>query len=222
MRILVSKKPETLARAVGESVYRQHLGLLMSAPRSRYTTEMEDIVWGMDNGRFVCWNASDRSWHPDRWDRHAFIRLMEAKRHIPGCRFVVAPDVLCNAQATIEEFFTWRDLIRGYGYPVALAAQDGVTLGMIPWGAFDALFIGGSNAFKFSLVCRVIIYQARRQGLWVHWGRASTSNFLHYCKTLQVNSIDGSAFARFQNNRLPKMLQVLAHDQLSLFNWRFP
>lgn len=182
---------------------------------------MNDVVWGMDNGRFACLEYPHRTWHPERWDRDAFLDLLAAKRHLTGCRFVVAPDVLFNFEATVREFWQWREVIAAQGYPVALALQDGSRAAMIPWGAFDALFIGGTNAMKFSDETRRIVRQAKRAGLWVHWGRASTPNVLHYCRVIGCDSVDGSALARFQRHRLPEALAALQVEQLPLFeDWR--
>jgi len=217
MRIFISKKPETLARFVGRSTYDAYLGCMMVPPQSSYITNM-DIVWGMDNGRFVCLDFDKRTWHPDRWDRDSFMRMIERKRDIPGNKFVVAPDVLLNAQATTTEYQQWHEIIREQGYPVAYSIQDGITHNLVPWDTMDALFVGGSNKVKFSKTCRAIVHEAKARGMWVHWGRASTAGFINYAKTIGCDSVDSSAFARFTNKELPTAIQLLKHNQLALFD----
>lgn len=59
------------------------------------------------------------------------------------CRFAVAPDVVADPVATLDRSLPWLPLIRELGYPVALAAQNGLTELDIPWGEFDVLFLGG-------------------------------------------------------------------------------
>jgi hypothetical protein len=157
------------------------------------------------------------TWHSEWWNQYAFENLINARVPTARCKFVVAPDVIMNADATLTDFWHWRDYIQVLGYPVAYAAQDGATVENTPFGAFDALFIGGSNAFKFGPDCRAIVERAKWFGCWVHWGRASTPGFIHYAKALGCDSIDSSAFARFTEDRLPRALPLLTHTQHSLF-----
>jgi hypothetical protein len=221
MRILISKKPETIAREVGADVYRDHLGLLQSAPDSYYLTEMV-TDWGMDNGRFKCMDFDTFDWDITEWDKDAFIKLLyRGASNLSTCKFVCVPDVLFNARATTKDFWQWLPFIRNLGYPPAYAIQDGVTLDMIPWGACDALFIGGTNRLKFSRKLAHIVRIAKHLGLYVHWGRASTPKFINHARSIGCDSIDSSAFARFSRDRLPGGLTALNHHQPDLFNeWR--
>lgn len=199
------------------SVYNQHLGLMQVPPNSRYLTNMS-VVWGMDNGRFACFDRPTQTWHAERWNRGAFLDLLATRRDLAGCRFVVAPDVFMNAQATTHEFWVWRDFITDRGYPVAYALQDGATFDMVPWGACDALFIGGSNAAHFGETVRAIVHAAKRLEMWVHWGRGSTPTFLHYARAIGCDSCDSSAFARFTNDRLTPIIPELEVKQAVLFS----
>lgn len=217
MRILISKQPEQIIKQTGREVYDQHLGCLMVPPKHGTITKIQ-MTWGMDNGRFVCLDFINRTWHPEKWNKSAFIGMLYNKRHIPGCQFVCAPDVLLNAQETTNEFWDWRDFIANLGYPVAYALQDGLTLDLVPWGACDALFVGGSNNLKFSSVCRNAVRLAKQFGMYVHWGRASTPNFINYAKVIGCDSIDSSAFARYTRNRLFRAIKNLEVDQLPLFS----
>lgn len=177
-------------------------------------------MWGMDNGRYICMDWDTMTWKPKRWNLDAFLDLLETRQTLPGCKFVVAPDVIMNARATTDEFWCWSEFIRNLGYPVAYALQDGVTPSTVPWGACDAIFIGGSNAMKFSAVVRTIVHHAKRDELWVHWGRGSTPTFLHYARAIGCDSCDSSAFARFTNDRLTPILPELEIKQHVLFkNW---
>ena len=187
-------------------------------PNSRYLTNMS-VVWAMDNGRFACFDQPTQTWRAERWNRGAFLDLLATRRDLPGCVFVVAPDVFMNAQATTHEFWNWRAFIVGQGYPVAYALQDGVTPALVPWGACDALFIGGSNAVHFSETTRRIIRTAKRHGLWVHWGRGSTPTFIHYARAIGCDSCDSSAFARFTDDRLTPILPELDITQHVLFDF---
>ena len=102
------------------------------------------------------------------------------------------------------------DLVRGL--------PDGITHDLVPWGAFDALFIGGGNVHKFGATLLEIIRIAKGFGLWVHWGRSSTPPIIHYCKTIGCDSVDGSAMARFVDDRLKPVLPSLTTKQHVLFS----
>jgi hypothetical protein len=95
-------------------------------------------VWAIDNGAY------------SGLDHAAFIRLLADAEGVPGCKFVAAPDVVGDAAATLSLFVVWGRMIRALGYPVALVAQDGLTVEATPWHGLDALFIGGTTAWKRS------------------------------------------------------------------------
>jgi hypothetical protein len=76
-----------------------------------------------------------REGRPFAVDNEAFTRGFDPARFLPflerlqpyrdQCLFVVIPDVVYDARATIERFRTWAPVVRRMGFPVAFAAQDG-------------------------------------------------------------------------------------------------
>lgn len=111
--------------------------------------------WAMDNGAFSGFDAG------------AFVRMLEAYHPYQAshsCRFVVAPDVVADAAATRKLWPFWSRLIRGLGYPVAFVAQDGLLHDVTPWNELDALFIGGSTAYKESGDARSLCGYAKAKG----------------------------------------------------------
>jgi hypothetical protein len=103
-----------------------------------------------------------------------------------GCLFAVAPDVLADAAATLhrEEISRMLGWIRHLGLPVAHVAQDGQEALPVPWDDFDALFIGGSTAWKLGPAARLLVAEAKARGQWVHMGRVNSLRRLRYASAI--------------------------------------
>jgi len=80
----------------------------------------------------------------------------------------------------------------------------------VPWGRFQALFVGGSTRWKLGPHAATLIREAKWCAKWVHVGRVNTLRRIAWCKALGVDSIDGSGFARFTRARLLMGLAALA------------
>lgn len=112
------------------------------------------------------------------------------------CVFVVAPDVVANAVATLDLFrwYAWR--IQSLGFPVALVAQDGLEgLRWPPTWAYDALFVGGTTAWKLSAAADWCIRRAMQAGKWVHVGRVNSQRRIRHLR------LDASRKARQRRKR---------------------
>jgi len=109
--------------------------------------------------------------------------------------FAVAPDVVGNARATLKQFGVWSHIIRSIGFPVALAAQDGLEDLEIPWDGFEALFVGGSTEWKLSEAVAELIREAKRRGKWTHMGRVNSTHRTSRLREF-VDSVDGTAWAK--------------------------
>jgi hypothetical protein len=142
------------------------------------------VPWAADNDGFNGVNES------------AFRAMLERLRGLPGCLFVAAPDVYCDAPATLANFARWRRELDGF--PVALVAQNGMRPADVPWSEIDALFIGGDDAFKLGPAGERLARVARERGKWLHVGRVNTMRRLRYCATLRADSVDGSKWARWK------------------------
>ncbi len=117
------------------------------------------LPWAVDNAAF------------SGFDAPAFLALLAKVAGRGGCRFVACPDVVGDARATLELFAVWQPLVRSLGLPVALVAQDGLTAEAVPWDRVDALFVGGSTAWKVGDAAAEVVRAAKRRGRWVHMGR---------------------------------------------------
>lgn len=136
--------------------------------------------YGLDNGCFT------------KFERKTWYRMVnEARSREPV--FVTLPDVVGSARRTLELFEIFAaDTI---GLPRALVLQDGIGEFAIPWGELSAVFVGGSDQFKFSPECVHACKAARILGKWVHVGRVNTVKRLSAWSDL-ADSIDGSGISK--------------------------
>jgi hypothetical protein len=150
-------------------------------------------------------------------DIRAFRAMCRRLRpHAERVLWVVAPDVVANAYATLVRFWLWRPLLTAYGLPVAYVAQDGQEGLPMPWEQIRCLFVGGSTVWKEGPHARALFREAKRRGLWVHVGRVSTQRRMRLFAWAGVDSIDSTAFSRWPDRHIPPALAVLRNVQLAL------
>lgn len=138
-----------------------------------------------------------------------------------GCRFAVAPDVVCDHEATYERSAPMLAPIRRVVGRVGYVAQNGATPENLPWGVFDALFLGGDTAWKLGGEARALVGAARDRGVWTHMGRVNSLVRLRYAKAIGCDSADGTYLAFGPDRNLPRLLGWLrlVNDQPPLFTW---
>jgi hypothetical protein len=196
---IVSKHRHHVIKYVTPSEYKQYFGLFTS-PSTRWDVSGYDL-WACDNDAFTGFDANQ------------FRRALDAYAdNVDTCRFIVCPDVICDAQATTRQFYAWYFEIKRYGYPIAYVLQNGVTLDMIPWAWVDCLFIGGDDKFKFSQVIRDIANEAKARHIWLHMGRVSSQYRIIYSKSIGCDSYDGTHYI-FEPANLKKHLPFLKTKQ---------
>ena len=129
----------------------------------------------------------------------AFLSLV--KRRLPvaaQCLFVVCPDVVGDAAATLLKWQLLRHLIPE-GYKVAFVAQDGATVKSIPWYHIDCLFLGGTDPWKDSIEAQLIVLEAKLRGKHVHVGRVNAYERYVLYRDLGADTCDGSGVARYDH-----------------------
>lgn len=127
--------------------------------------------------------------------------------------FVVAPDVVADADSTLLRFRFWRPVLDYYQLPIAFVAQDGQEDHPPPWDAIRCLFIGGSTRWKLGMHARRLIGEAKARGKWVHVGRVNTLRRMWLFSSLGVDSFDGTAFSKLPDKFIPWMLRRLTAQQ---------
>jgi hypothetical protein len=185
----------------GESVHPR-LGRLLQ-PRHTSSVELTaaaGIPWACDNDCF------------QGLDERKFMNMIDRVAGLPGCLFVTVPDVVGDAVATRAMFDQWAPELERRELPLAFVAQDGLTHDELRELAprLSALFMGGTTEWKESVVAAELAREAKRLGLWVHWGRVNTKRrFDLIVASGAADSFDGSKWARFRNTYLDNGLAWL-------------
>lgn len=144
--------------------YSDYFGYISGGDAIRKPALNKAKVWCMDNGMFT------GVFKEDKW-------LMQLELSLPWkskCAFVAIPDVIGNAEATIDQFVYYRNKVTGY--PIAFVTQDGIREheNKIPWDDFDAIFVGGTDKHKLGVEGRWVIEEAKKRDKWIHIGRVNS------------------------------------------------
>lgn len=167
---------------------RPDLGVMLQ-PGMGNAIPFRFVKWAADNGCF----AKGADFDSGDW----LEWLAGLRRHRETCLFAVAPDVLGDAEATLERAEPFLPTIRQLGFRVALVAQDGLeSIDSLPWDAFDVLFIGGTTEWKLSESAYAIGMTAKFHDKWVHMGRVNSLRRLRAATTSGFDSADGT-FLKF-------------------------
>lgn len=159
------------------------------------------VDWVADNGCYAGTYPGDDAY---------LTWLARRSIHRGRCAFATAPDVVGAAATTLARSAPMLARIRAAGFPVALVAQDGLEALPVPWGEFDALFLGGSTAWKLGPAAAGLAGEARRRGLFVHCGRVNSLRRLRYAAEIGCHSADGTYLAYGPDRNLPTLLGWLA------------
>lgn len=174
-------------------------GLLDCIVTPKQGQAIPDGAWFCaDNGVFGKGYPGDDLW----W---AWVQTLPREH----CRFVVAPDVVADAAATIIRSTPWLGRIRALGLPAAFVGQDGLQDLSVPWDDFDVFFIGGSTDWKIGPHARALAAEAKRRGKQVHMGRVNSLKRLDYAHLIGCDSTDGTFITFAPDANLPKMLRWL-------------
>lgn len=171
--------------------------LLPATWRSRETVESEGMPAAADNGAYSGFDEPQFRLLLDRWSGGPLL-------------WVCAPDVVADAAGTLALFDHWGPDLRSLGFSVALVGQDGMSTANVPWGEFDAFFVGGTTEWKLGADARALVAECNTQGIPVHMGRVNSLERLWYARQIGCDSVDGSGYAMFRRAVLLKHLAVLA------------
>lgn len=197
---------------------RADLGVLVTPLLPSYLGHVGDYPhWAIDNGAFS---------KAVPFDPCAFRELVAkagANPHRDRCLFVAVPDVVGDPAGTLASWREWRGELRATGLPLAFVLQDGCEDGRvdgtlfddgIPWGEFDALFIGGSTDWKIADLPwprqQKLIALHRRcdeESIPRHMGRCNSRERCEIAYYgLGCKSADGTYLAFGPDKNLPKLL----------------
>jgi hypothetical protein len=153
-------------------------------PLTRFRPQDPESRFAIDNGAFAGFQAD------------AFTALLYREEHRRQlCRWVAVPDVVGSARRTREVFERWYDRLSRW--PLAYVCQDGQEDMEIPWDLIQAVFIGGSTAWKMGPHAAACVRAAKALGKWAHFGRVNTPSRFEYAERIGCDSIDGTGLSRY-------------------------
>lgn len=208
MILLVSGATKTLER-------HPEAGCLVS-PRSGNSIERladSGRIWAADNDCFQRLDV-DAYWR-------MIIRISKSDRS--RLLWVTVPDVVGEAQATVNRWIEWYPQLDYLDLPAAFVGQDGLELiqEQIPWDGMAAFFVGGSTEWKLSEHSERLSREAKSRGKLVHFGRVNTKRRIRDVVLMcqDADSIDGRSFSAWPDKNMPKGLRWIrrAKEQACLF-----
>ncbi|MDR1998547.1 MAG: hypothetical protein LBQ06_01200 [Frankiaceae bacterium] len=160
------------------------------------------VTWAADTG---CYG---RAFDPGKWWRWL------SRQDPAGCLFATAPDVVGDHAATLDRSLPWLPRVRQLGLPAAFCAQDGATPAGVPWDDLDAVFIGGTTAWKLGPAAAAIASAALARGKHLHMGRVNSWRRWAYAESLGCESADGTYLVFGPGPNTPRLLGWAAQPSL--------
>jgi len=169
------------------------------------------LPFALDNGRFPAWSSGAE------WSEAEFLCLLErAKAAATQPRWLLVPDVVADRDATLRQWDAWAPRLTQFGWPLAFAAQDGMTSSDVPAEA-AVVFVGGSTEWK-----------RRTMQDWcdgfdrVHIGRINTNRWLWECDRAGAESCDGTGWIRGDQDQLAGLVNYLERSAAGRQDHRGP
>ncbi len=163
------------------------------------------LPYALDNGCFMATTTEGRT-----WDRSEFIAHLDWAASKPQSPlWVVVPDVVGDRDATLREWDQWAPHIERYGWPLAMAVQDGMIPGDVPAGV--VCFLGGTTTWKRQNIWKFCQSLAR-----VHVGRINTEKWLWACHRAGAESCDGTGWYRGDKRQLAGLVRYLDRSSKGL------
>jgi hypothetical protein len=189
---------------------RPDLGLMIQPGMGNGVAPLQFWGWGGDNGCFAQGDAFDAG---DWLEWAAGLR-----RYRDHCLFIVAPDVILDAEATLIRSLPYLPTIRQLGFPAAFVSQNGCRSDLVPWDQIDVLFVGGDDAWKLGEPSWGLCTEAKRRGKRVHMGRVNSFRRLKACAISGVDSADGTYLKFGPDTNWPKLMAWLdvVNEQTSM------
>jgi hypothetical protein len=163
------------------------------------------MPYALDNGAFGAFMSTSP------WNEKAYYQMLSRANFCHRPMWVIVPDVVADADATLKSWHRHKDRVFTLGYKLAFAVQDGMEPNDVPQEA-HCCFVGGStewklaSAHKFKGVCE-----------WLHIGRVNTPDRLGWAKSIGADSVDGTGFFRGNNYQTRAFIEHFVGRQERLF-----
>jgi len=184
--------------------YPGRIGYLFNPARSNKYPPPVPLAF--DNGAFACWGKGVE------YDIEPFwAQLERLKKSGRKAEWIIVPDVVADAERTLENWERYADRVSTYG-PPAIAVQDGMEPSDVPSNA-KVVFVGGTTEWKWRNAERFCgTYRT-------HIGRVNTKKRLMAAERVGAESVDGTGWFRGGVERLEQLDAYLSgayHNQWNL------
>lgn len=149
------------------------------------TGPFAEVPYALDNGAF---GAFTRKGPFDVGAWHDLLDWAATTGQAP--RWCLVPDVVGDRHETLRAWDRHAATAAAHGWPLAFAAQDGMTFADVPREA-EVVFLGGSTEWK-----RQAIVPWCQRFRRVHVGRINTYKWLWFCADAGAESCDGTGWTR--------------------------
>jgi hypothetical protein len=181
------------------------LGALLH-PKSGVHKHLDDYpTYAIDNGCYSkphdCGGPAYLKWAAEVVDRYG------------PALFTTIPDVIGDAQATLQRAEGYYQEMQRLGLPLALVLQDGMRPEHIPWGEIAGVFVGGSTEFKLGPEADLLVQEARRRDMHTHMGRVNSLKRWRIAREKCYDTVDGTFLAYGPKVLYPKLLEWIAEAE---------
>lgn len=127
-----------------------------------------------------------------------FLSLLRKLGGKPEVTMVIAPDIVCGGEASLELSLSWLPRLRSAAPIVIIPVQPGITRHMLRGvvGPSVGIFVGGGTDWK-EATCAAWSEFAHQHGAVCHVGRVNTQRRLSIVKAAGADSFDGSSVSRY-------------------------
>ena len=186
------------------------VGWLVGPTAIKKTKLRASMPFALDNDAYGAFTSGTP------WSESAWLTMLKAvKKSRLRPLWCLVPDVVADRIATLAKWKQYAPIARSFGWPLAMAVQNGMTPEDVPPGA--VVFVGGSTDWKWQ---SLPMWCA--SGHRVHVGRVNSIDKLHVCERLGVESVDGTGWFRdsaggMKIKRLDAWMRGNSHPHPELF-----
>lgn len=155
------------------------------------------VPWALDNGAYAAWRNNDP------FPREAFEATLGKIPEDNPPEWIVIPDKVAQGLESLHYSHGWLHRLKGLGYPLLLAVQDGMRpKHVLDLGLQDrvhGIFVGGTLRWKRTAAPSWRDF-CTEHDLHLHIGRCGTVKWMLWAARIGADSIDSSSWTR--NDRM--------------------